>query len=256
MDLATLLGLIIGLGLIAGAVIIGGSPGAFFDIPSVLIVVFGTFAVTTISFSVTEIITSQGLWMKGLFNKNADPSEAAHDIVQLAERARKEGVLALQQSLSNLEDIPFLFKGLSLVVDGTSAEEVEKLMKTDIMSMAGRHLYMAGVMTKASEVAPAMGLIGTLIGLVQMLGNLDDPSAIGPAMAVALLTTMYGAILANMVFSPLAAKLTRNSNEEVLLNKVYLMGAVSIGRQENPRRLEMMLNAVLPPTKRISYFED
>lgn len=256
MDLATLLGLLIGFGMVGGAIVVGGSPGAFFDVPSVLIVIGGTFAITTVSFALPDVIGAQGLWMKGFFNKTADPAEAAHDIVQLAERARKEGVLALQQSLGSIEDIPFLHKGLSLVVDGTSAEEVEKLMKTDINNMIVRHQYMAGVMAKASEVAPAMGLIGTLIGLVQMLGNLDDPAAIGPAMAVALLTTMYGAILANMVFTPFAAKLTRNSTEEATLNKVYLMGAVSIGRQENPRRLEMMLNAVLPPAKRISYFED
>lgn len=256
MDLATVIGLVVGFALIASAIILGGSPLAFLDIPSVLIVFGGTFAITTVSFSLQEVIKAQGLWMKSMFAKVTDPGEAAYDIVQLAERARKEGVLALQQSLNTLEDIPFLHKGLSLVVDGTSADEVEKLMKADISAMAARHIFGAGVMRKAAEVAPAMGLIGTLIGLVQMLGNLDDPSAIGPAMAVALLTTMYGAILANMVFTPVAGKLERNSAEEVMLTKVYLMGAVSIGRQENPRRLEMMLNAVLPPAKRISYFED
>jgi chemotaxis protein MotA len=110
-------------------------------------------------------------------------------------------------------------------------------------------------MKKAGDIAPAMGLIGTLIGLVQMLGNLDDPSSIGPSMAVALLTTFYGAVLANMVFMPLAAKLERNSGEEELLNSVYMVGAVSIGRQENPRRLEMLINSILPPSKRVSYFD-
>jgi len=111
------------------------------------------------------------------------------------------------------------------------------------------------VLRKAAEFAPAMGLIGTLIGLVQMLGNLDDPSTIGPAMAVALLTTFYGAVLANMVFSPMASKLERNSAEESMVNTIYMMGAASIGRQENPRRLEMLLNSILPPGKRVQYFD-
>ena len=111
------------------------------------------------------------------------------------------------------------------------------------------------VLRKMGEFSPAMGLIGTLVGLVQMLGHLDDPSTIGPSMAVALLTTFYGAVLANIVFLPLASKLERNSAEETLVNNVYLMGAASIGRQENPRRLEMLLNSVLPPAKRVRYFD-
>jgi chemotaxis protein MotA len=118
-----------------------------------------------------------------------------------------------------------------------------------------RHHKSASVLKKAAEFAPAMGLIGTLIGLVQMLGNLDDPASIGPSMAVALLTTFYGAVLANMVFSPMASKLERNSGEEAIVNSIYVMGASSIGRQENPRRLEMLLNSVLPPAKRIQYFD-
>ena len=124
------------------------------------------------------------------------------------------------------------------------------------MSATGqRHVKSTGVLRKAAEFAPAMGLIGTLIGLVQMLGNLQDPSTIGPAMAVALLTTFYGAVLANMVFMPLASKLERNSAEEMLIYNLYTMGATSIGRQENPRRLEMLLNSVLPPAKRVKYFD-
>ncbi len=256
MDLATIIGLFLALILISWAIVAGGSPGAFIDFPSILIVVLGTFFVTMISFSLSEILSAQGLWLKAIFNKSPDVSEAAHDIIQLAERARKEGVLALQQSLTTLEDIPFLHKGLRLVVDGIAAEEVEKFMKSDIAYTNSRHLYMANVMQRASEVAPAMGLIGTLVGLVQMLGNLDDPSAVGPSMAVALLTTMYGAIMANVIFTPICNKLLRTSDQESMLNKVYMIGTISIGRQENPRRLEMMLNTVLPPAKRISYFED
>ncbi|MCK4938737.1 MAG: MotA/TolQ/ExbB proton channel family protein, partial [Rhodospirillaceae bacterium] len=134
-------------------------------------------------------------------------------------------------------------------------EEVEGILRKDMFSTVQRHISSASILRKAAEFAPAMGLIGTLIGLVQMLGNLDDPSTIGPSMAVALLTTFYGAVLANMVFSPMAAKLERNSAEEAMVNNIYVMGASSIGRQENPRRLEMMLNSVLPPSKRVQYFD-
>ena len=163
--------------------------------------------------------------------------------------------MSLQGHLDSLQSEEYLWKGLSLVVDGTPSEEVEAIMRKDMNATIGRHQKGANILRKAGDVAPAMGLIGTLIGLVQMLGNLDDPSSIGPSMAVALLTTFYGAVLANMVFMPLAGKLERNSNDEELLNSVYMVGAVSIGRQENPRRLEMLINSILPPSKRVSYFD-
>jgi chemotaxis protein MotA len=144
---------------------------------------------------------------------------------------------------------------MSMVVDGTPGEDVETIMRRDLHATHQRHLGAASVLRKAAEFAPAMGLIGTLIGLVQMLGNLEDPATIGPSMAVALLTTFYGAVLANMVFSPMASKLERNSAEETTVNTVYLMGTASMGRQENPRRLEMLINSILPPTKRVQYFD-
>ena len=150
--------------------------------------------------------------------------------------------------------MPFLYKGFSMAVDGVSGDEIEAVLGQDLMATAQRHQRSADVLRRAAEYAPAMGLIGTLIGLVQMLGNLQDPTSIGPAMALALLTTFYGAVLANIVFSPLAAKLERNSAEEALVNHVYLLGAVSVSRQENPRHLEAMLNSVLPPAERIRFF--
>ena len=141
------------------------------------------------------------------------------------------------------------------MVDGLPAEEVERILTQDNQATFERHLRSAGVLRRAGEVAPAMGLIGTLIGLVQMLGNLDDPSSIGPAMAVALLTTFYGAVLANMVFTPLATKLERNAQVESVVRQIYTIGAASISRQENPRRLEMMLNTILAPRQRVTYFD-
>ncbi len=255
MDIATLLGMLIGFGLVVAAIATGGSIGAFVDVPSVLIVIGGTFAITTVSFTLGEIIKGQKLMIKAVFNKSGDLAAAATQVLELADLARKNGVLGMQESLKNLDNIPFLQKGLALVVDGTPGDEVERMMKQEIKGMEARHEKSAGILRQAGTVAPAMGLIGTLIGLVQMLGNLDDPNSIGPSMAVALLTTLYGAILANMVFNPMAGKLERNSAEEAALMSLYTLGAASIGRQENPRRLETMLNTQLPPAKRVQFFD-
>ena len=255
LDPATLLGLICGFGLISTAIILGGSPGSFLNAPSVLIVIGGTLSVVTICFSLNEVGQTMRVISKTVLHSARDPSQAAVHVLRLAETSRRMGVLSLQNVLEDIRSEPFLHKGMSMVVDGTPGEEVDAILRRDIQATVQRHAKSTNVLRKAAEFSPAMGLIGTLIGLVQMLGSLDDPTTIGPSMAVALLTTFYGAVLANMVFSPLAAKLERNSAEEALVNNIYLMGAVSVGRQENPRRLEMLINSVLPPGKRVQYFD-
>lgn len=255
MDIATVLGLTGGFAMVAIAILMGGSMKSFFDLPSVFIVVGGTFAIVLTCFTVGEVLHTFRVVMKTVFHGIGDCSEAAIQVLQLAEAARKQGVLTLQGLLPSLAGEPFLHKGIAMVVDGTPGEEVEAILRRDILATQQRHAKSAGVLKKAAEFSPAMGLIGTLIGLIQMLGNLDNPSSIGPSMAVALITTFYGAILSNMVFSPLAAKLERNTQEETLVATVFLMGAASIGRQENPRRLEMLLNSILPPAKRVQYFD-
>ncbi len=255
MDFATIIGLVSGFALLSTAIYLGGTPESFINVPAVLIVLGGTLAVTTMCFSLKEMGRTARVLVKTVFYGNRDPSDAAIQVLQVAEAARRQGVLSLQNRLDSLRGEPFLHKGISMVVDGTPGEEVETIMRRDIHSTVQRHHKSTDVLRKAAEFSPAMGLIGTLIGLVQMLGKLDDPAIIGPSMAVALLTTFYGAVLANMVFSPLASKLERNSAEEAVVNNVYLMGAASIGRQENPRRLEMLLNSVLPPSKRVQYFD-
>ena len=255
MDTATVVGLVCGFGLIAGAIYLGGAPSSFVNTPAILIVVGGTLAVTTACFSLAEMGRTLRVVLKTIFHSSRDPSDAAIQVLKIAEMARKQGVLALQNILGSIQAEPFLHKGVSMVVDGTPGEEVESIMRRDLHATVQRHAKSTSVLRKMGEFSPAMGLIGTLIGLVQMLGNLDHPSTIGPAMAIALLTTFYGAVLANMVFLPLAAKLERNSTEEALVNSVYMMGAASIGRQENPRRLEMLLNSLLPPSQRVHYFD-
>lgn len=254
-DIATVLGLAVGFGLLAAAIVLGGSPGSFINIPSILIVIGGTFAITTASFSLNEMLRTLRVALKIFIQVNRNPTRAAFQTLQLAELARKQGVLALQNVMGAIQAEPVLHKGIGMVVDGTPGEEVEAILRRDMQAMFQRHQKCINVLRRMAELAPAMGLIGTLIGLVQMLGNLSDPGTIGPSMAVALLTTFYGAVLANMVFTPMANKLERNSADEAMVNQVYVLSTGSIGRQENPRRLEMLLNSILPPEKRVAYFD-
>ncbi|MBL8660894.1 MAG: MotA/TolQ/ExbB proton channel family protein [Rhodospirillales bacterium] len=253
-DAATILGLIFGFVLIAAAIGAGGTPRSFFNLPSLLIVVGGTCAVVLTCFSAGEVLNTARVVAKTLVSSLPPPREAAMQVMQLADLARRYGPLHLQKPLQSAAQVAFLYKGFIMAVDGVDGDEVEAVLSHDLQATVERHQRSADVLRRAAEYAPAMGLIGTLIGLVQMLGNLEDPASIGPAMAVALLTTFYGAVLANLVFSPLAAKLDRNSAAEAMINHVYLLGAVSVSRQENPRRLEAMLNSILPPTQRIRFF--
>jgi chemotaxis protein MotA len=254
LDLATVLGLFGSFTLIAIAVWLGGSMTAFIDLPSILIVGGGTFAVTSVSFSWEEVVTAQRTIFNTLVRHNHDPKATAIGSLAVAERIRKnpKDLEIIEDRLGNE---PFFQRALGLVRDGAAPEEIESMLASEVTATASRHVKSAGVLRRAAEVSPAMGLIGTLVGLVQMLGNLDDPSSVGPAMAVALLTTFYGAVLANMLFLPLASKLERNSGEETLNYRIYLMTALSIARRENPRRLEMLINALLPPAKRVAYFD-
>jgi chemotaxis protein MotA len=253
-DLATIIGISAAFLLIIAAVILGGSPGAFFDVPAIFIVLGGTFGVTTACFSLSDIGLAFRVVLRAIFHSANNSTEAAHRALLLAESARRKGLLTLQDHLTDFADSGLFQRGLEMVIDGSEGEEVERFMQQELEASVQRHQRTIGVLRKAAEVSPAMGLIGTLVGLVQMLGNLEDPSSIGPSMAVALLTTFYGAVLANLVFAPLAAKLERNSTDEQLINRLYVMTAGSVARQENPRRLEMLLNTVLPPGDRIVYF--
>lgn len=253
--MTAILGLISGFALVIIAMAIGGSPAAFVNMAGMLIVVFGSLAVTSISFSIGELLEAPVTIWRMATQGQKDPSNAAITVIRLAERARKDGTLALERVIPTFNSEPFLQKSMSLIVDGTKTEDIEQILNREAGSIAARNMKSVDVMRRAGEVSPAMGLIGTLIGLVTMLGNLDDPAAIGPAMSVALLTTFYGAILAHMVFIPLAARGERVSADESLLNSVYLMGAASMSRKENPRQLEMLVNTILPPAKKISYFD-
>ncbi|MBP5856109.1 MotA/TolQ/ExbB proton channel family protein [Marivibrio halodurans] len=253
-DVATLGGMIAAAGLIGMAILLGGSPTAFLDLPSVLIVIGGTLGVTTACYSLKDMGGAGKTVMRTILRAHDNPSEAAVQLLQLSQIGRHKGTLALQNYLVALEDSPMLHQGLQMAIDGTPAEEVERIMRREVQSIAQRQSRSVAILRKAAEISPAMGLIGTLVGLIQMLGNLDDPSTIGPSMAVALLTTFYGALLANVVFTPLASKMERNAAEDMLVNHMHVMATASIARQENPRRLEMLLNTILPPSERVDYF--
>jgi Flagellar motor component len=246
-DIATLIGLIGAMGVIAGAIFLGGDFGAFIDAPSIAVVIGGTAMAVMASHTLGQFIGSFKVGLVALLYKPRSPTDLIEEAVELANVARKEGVLALEgREISH----PFLEAGIGLCIDGHPPEVVQRLMAKDINLSIQRHDLGAGLFKTAGDVAPAMGMIGTLIGLVQMLGNMDDPKSIGPAMAVALLTTLYGAIIANAIAIPIAKKLVLRSSEEKQ-NKDLILESIS-GIQEgvNPRVLEQILMTFLPEGKR------
>lgn len=255
LDLTTVFGLFITFALISVAIYIGRSDANFFNVPSFLIVVLGTISVTSISFSWSEFKNASSVINNSLFKKRANATQMARQLMGISILAKKKGLLSLASIEGELQKEPHLYQATQIVTDGYTPEDIERILSLELDSLVERHRRSANILRRAAEIAPAMGLIGTLIGLVQMLANLQDPETIGPAMAVALLTTFYGAILGTAVLAPIAAKLERNSNEEAMIRSLVIIAMSSIARQDNPRRLEMLLNSELPPSERIQYFD-
>lgn len=254
-DLSTILGITCAFALIAGAISMGSANANFFDIPSIMIVILGTIAATSIAFTGEEMRRAAKILGHSFFRKSWDLSQMARQLLDLATLARKRGILSLGMAAPELARDKVLFHAVQLVTDGYSADDIERVLSQEIDSLIERHRRSANILRRAAEIAPAMGLIGTLVGLVQMLAELDNPDAIGPAMALALLTTFYGAIMGMVILNPLAAKLERNSNDEAMIRTLIMIAMTSISRQENPRRLEMILNSELPPNAQIQYFD-
>jgi len=247
MDIATLLGLFGGMGVIIAAIFLGGSVGTFINVPSLVVVIGGTFMVTLSQISLAQFLGSFKVTAKAFKHKSSPPEALIEEAVALANVARREGILALEGK--EIGD-PFLENGIKMCIDGHATEIVQKMLSKDINLELERQGIGILMFKSIGQAAPAMGMIGTLIGLVQMLANMDDPKSIGPAMAVALLTTLYGAIIANAVALPIAAKLKAISNEE-RLNKLLILESIS-GIQEgiNPRVLQQILTTYLPESKR------
>lgn len=247
MDLATLLGLLIAFGFIIGAIATGGSMILFVNIPSILIVLGGSIAVVLMQFTVGQFFGAFRVAMKAFFHKSENPNELIQQAVSLANIARKEGMMALEsQEIEN----PFLNKGIQLCVDGHPPDLVRNMLSKDINLTIQRHEIGQKIFKAFGDIAPAMGMIGTLIGLVQMLANMDDPKSIGPAMAVALLTTLYGAVIANAFALPIADKLALRSDEEKMSRTLILETISGIQEGMNPRVLEELLKTFLPEGQR------
>ena len=244
MDIASLIGLIGTLGMIAGAMISSGGLGPFIDTPSMLIVIGGTFFAVMYRSTLPMFLASFGALAKVFMPGAKKHDELVTRITELAGIARKDGMMALEG-----QEVPdkFFEKGLQMLVDGADETKLTDQLNKEVKAMKARHEDMTGVFQAWVDLAPAMGMIGTLIGLVAMLGNMADPKAIGPAMAVALLTTLYGAMIANCIFMPIVTKLEGYSAHELLYREMVVMGLKYISRGESPRNITDQLVALMPP---------
>ncbi len=235
------------MGIIMAAIFFGGSVETFLSIPSFLIVLGGTILVVLIKFNLSQALGAANVARRAFVSQLAEPEELIDQIIEMNSIARREGILALED---HEVDDPFLKRGVGLLVDGCEPETIKSTLGKDMRETSNRHKLGAKVFTALGDVAPAMGMIGTLIGLVQMLSSMDDPKKIGPAMAIALLTTLYGAILGNVIALPIADKLTLRRNEEAKLNAICLDGLLGMCEGQNPRVLESMLKTYLSPKER------
>jgi len=247
LDLATLIGLIGAFGIVLTSIMLGGSAGTFVNTPSLLVVLGGTVLVTMMKFSLGKFAGAASIAVKAFLYKPSNPEELIEESVELAKAARQGGLLALEDREISDE---FMKTGLGLLIDGHPADTVRSMLQKDLNETLKRHSDGQDIFKAIGDVGPAMGMIGTLIGLVQMLSNMDDPKQIGPAMAVALLTTLYGAILANMFALPIADKLAVRSREENTSKTLIIDALLSIQGGQNPRIIAAMLEAYLPRSKR------
>ncbi|HSR53879.1 MAG TPA: MotA/TolQ/ExbB proton channel family protein [Acidobacteriota bacterium] len=242
MDLGTIIGIILGVVLVTAAILLGGDPTLFVNVQGLLIVLGGTAATTLIRFPVPQVMKMMNVVKNAFTHRLATPDETIEELIRIARIARKEGVLALEEEAQEDE---FLEQGIQLVVDGNDTEAIEDILRTDIRYLQRRHGNGRDILKSIGDAAPAFGMIGTLIGLVIMLANMEDVSTLGPAMAVAILTTLYGALIANVLALPLAKKLEIRSKEETLIRELMLVGLLSIQKGDNPRIMETVMRAFL-----------
>jgi chemotaxis protein MotA len=249
MDIATILGVISAFGLVCVAIFIGGGINLFINIPALMIVIGGTLGATMINYPLRDVVGVFKIAKNALQTKKISISELITTFIRLSHISRKEGILALENEIKAVRD-GFFVKGVQLSIDGLEPEEIRDILVTEVEFTISRHQLGAEIFLTMGTFAPALGMIGTLIGLVQMLQTLDDPSKIGPAMAVALLTTFYGSIMANIVCLPIAGKLRTRSKEEVLSKEMTIQGILSLASGDNPRILEQKLKAFMPANQR------
>ena len=248
MDIATLVGLVGSLGIVIAAMMSGGDIGTFVNGPSMLIVIGGTLLVTLMKFTLGQFLATGKVAAKAFMFKSVSPEDIISETVELADAARKGGLLSLEDKTVSTD---FMQRGIQLLVDGHDPEIVRTLLNKEMKLTYDRHEFGSEIFKAMGDVAPGMGMIGTLVGLVQMLSNMSDPKSIGPAMAVALLTTLYGAMIATMIVLPMADKLGVRKNEEALNQALTIDGLLAIQAGQNPRVIEQMLRNYLPEKKRV-----
>jgi len=253
LDLGSLIGLVLGLVMVIFGIVSSGGVAAianFIDVPSVIITIGGSLSSCIACNKMPDFIAG----LKGLTLAIKEPaignaSDAIGTIINLANISRKEGILALEEAANGIDD-EFLKKGINLVVDGTDPELVRAILETEMNCLEDRHKVVIGFWQKWGEMGPAWGMIGTLVGLVNMLKNLSDASTIGPNMAVALLTTLYGSLIANWLTGPVGTKLGVDNSLEIMMKSITVEGLLSIQAGENPRIIEEKLKSFLPPSAR------
>jgi len=249
-DIATLVGLLCALGLIIGSMLMGSAPiTAYIDVPSIMVVIGGAMAAALICFPLRSMLGSPKVALKVLLNKNEDLGELVAQLVALAETARRDGLLALESKVSEIQN-PLVRTGIQMAVDGGTPESVEEVLRSEVSAIANRHKEGKAIMDQLGRFAPAYGMIGTLMGLIMMLSDMSDPSSIGSGMAVALITTLYGAIVANVFFSPFAEKLGLLSKQELIATEIAIRGVMAIQSGESPRAIDQKLQTFIPPKLR------
>lgn len=254
MDLGTVVGLVLTLALLAGAMAMGVGVGPYIDVPSILIVFGGTTGALLTGFKMEQMKNMVKIFMIAIKPPQENLPELIKKMVDYSTKARRDGILALENDANN-ESNTFLRKGLSMAVDGNEPDNIRDLLEIEMEQTSARHKNNADIFDRMAGFAGSMGMIGTLIGLVAMLLNMADPSAIGPAMAVALLTTMYGAMIGNIVGMPINSILLIRDGDEMLAKTLILEGIMAIQAGDNPRTLEAKLLSFLPPNERTSQFE-
>ncbi len=247
MEISTIIGLITAVVLIIMAM--GSNIGSFIDPGSIMIVIGGTIGTIFMRYPLKNVFGLTPVVMKTITTKLESPDEMIKSILSLSVEAKKNGILGLEKV--KIEN-PFLKKGVQLAIDGVEPELIEAVLKIDVKATDSRHQLGIGMLNSGGDAAPAFGMIGTLIGLVLMLGNMDDPKSIGPAMSIALLTTLYGSIMANVFFFPLADKLTFFHERETELKQLIISGILSIANGDHPAVVQEKLASFLQPALRAS----
>lgn len=250
MDIGTIIGLVLAAAaILVGVVLGGGTFGAMIDVTSIFVVLLGTLGAIVISYPLGRLLKIHTVFLQAIFGKLPDPVQTIKDLVRYAEVARREGILSLENLISEMKD-PFIVRGVKMAVDGTDPELIREIMETELEALMDRHSQGKKVLDNIGKYAPAFGMIGTLLGLIFMLQSMDDPSKIGPGMAVALITTLYGALIANIAAGPIADKLSAKDAEEVLVKTIVISGVMAIQSGDNPRVVESKLTTFLPPARR------